>query len=511
VADWFTADASTGVPRAIMAESYRRVLVAHDFIEVKPSAIYLRGPTFVYDPSQVVEADRFQALTADLDRDGDAETVRFRGVVEHKGHMWGWGYGTGSEEDRPDILRSSKISNPAVWLPEHYLILGHRSDPILAGLSVGDVLLAFKESSLFAVHGSGWQNFGSQPVDSRYGVVGARAAVEVGGRAYFWSLEGPRVSVGGESEDLALPLGLDGPEPADLIAAGDGSYAHAVYVPGERCVLFFFPDLSAATSRVYCLSLRDPDAPEWSYWTLGRRILSAAVFYYGGATGGSVPEGYPSFTAAADVTSSSASVEFANNAAVGDEFVETWISTDAGTSYSKAGEVAVNGLASQTFALSGLPVDTTVLVAQRYRRGTYYGAGSEGAPGTWPPAQQGSFDTDESPPPPADPDFTAGVATLDALYVTVPLSWLNPDSLPWSIYEASAPSLEEVAALTFADADLRTTGTAAAYSRVYPRSQRTIEDGEPYPPIAYYRLWLVFDAAPGTQFEADRTVNDFSG
>src|SRR5690606_11172830 len=127
----------------------------------------------------------------------------------------------------------------------------------------GGAVKVLKQADSYRITGDNRANFGILPVDTLFGVAGSGLAVSVGQDLYYWSLEGPRVSRGGESTDLALPLELDGEEPADLVEAGGLHDGFAAYEPERRIVHFVFG------RRGYALHLKDPSNPRWSYNPFG--------------------------------------------------------------------------------------------------------------------------------------------------------------------------------------------------------------------------------------------------
>jgi len=270
--EWFTALEDDPVPRPIMADSYSKVFIAHD------EPIYARRAATVYYDT----VDGVQPLEADLDGGGDAP-VRFRGVVGYLNYMVGWGFGTATDPDRSEIVRVSLPGQPLEWQGDHYFQAGVRGEPVICCRKAGDVLAVLKESETYRIVGYDRRTFGIKPADPHFGVAAGRLAVTVGDTLFTWSHEGPRASEGGPSVDLALPLDLNAPSPSDLVSAGLTEDGFATYVPDLRCVLFVFGQL------VYCLSLRNPVKPKWSYWELGVPVFCAGTLYSGGATGGGEP------------------------------------------------------------------------------------------------------------------------------------------------------------------------------------------------------------------------------
>src|SRR5690606_12625317 len=192
----------------------------------------------------------------------------------------------------PEFLRISRPGEPTVFPRNWYFIVGQRNDPIVACAPVGKQLAIFKASESYILQGATKENFGVVPLDSRFGIAGSRLAVTVDGWGlFFWSLEGPRITTGGESEDLSLPLDLDGPSPSDLAAAGELEDGIAAYVPRRQEVWFIFG------RRVYALSLRIPSRLEWAYHEFPWEIGCAGTLYLGGRSD-VAPTGHPEFVSA---------------------------------------------------------------------------------------------------------------------------------------------------------------------------------------------------------------------
>jgi hypothetical protein len=261
-------------PRLTAAEQYQKLFVAHD----EPLRT-LRAATVYYDPFGL---PALNTLEADLDGDSTPEPVLFRGVASYLTYLVGWGYGTESDPDHPEVVRVSHPDNPTLLDPDDYFRAGQGGSPVLNCLGAGDasgsVLLVLKPTETHQIFGYDKRTFGIRLVDASYGVAASRLAISLNGVVYTWSLEGPRRSTGGPSIDLAWPLDLDAPTPADLVEAGALEDGFACYLPGRRCVLFVFG------ARVYSLSLWDPQTPKWSYSELGFTAQAGGVLYNSGPT-----------------------------------------------------------------------------------------------------------------------------------------------------------------------------------------------------------------------------------
>ncbi|MFW6153081.1 MAG: hypothetical protein ACOC42_01840 [Halobacteriota archaeon] len=297
--NWFNTndqDLPLEPPTVHIATSYGRAFFAHDEL-----AFFKRAPTFVYDPYTATGLGpirgNFEDRKAIWERidsgDFDDELlndVKFRGVVSHRHYLFGWGYGTESE-DRAEIVRVSRPGEPTKFDPEDYFKIGSERDPTISCISLGDDLMAFKETETYRIFGHSRKTFGHELIDERFGCLGPRLAVSVAGNGFVWSTEGPRLTQGGPTQELAIPLELEGPEPEELAAMiEEPGLGWANYIPEERVVVFAF------NRRLYVLSVRQ-EPWEWSYWNLGFDQQCGFQLYDTGIGGASLvtPIGYPSF------------------------------------------------------------------------------------------------------------------------------------------------------------------------------------------------------------------------
>ncbi len=380
---WFTADARIGRPIATMAESYKKVFLAHYFHPYRSGLDLLRARTLYYDPAAVAGS---KLVPLNLDLGGGADDVRFAGVVPYLNYVFGWGYGNKNEPDRPEMVRACVPGTPTDWKPEHYFVAGVRGDPVTVCAPAGQVLSVFKESETYEIFGYDRTTFGIRPADPRFGCAGPRLAVTVGGTCYFWSLQGPRATQGGASQELAIPLDLNAPAPSDLVAEGEATFGFAVYDPVYRRILFCFPNESQGTTRVYALHIRNLDRPRWSYDVIGQRVTCAAVFASSQVT--SIPSDcYPDADPATEVTSSTANLHHINHGNAGDETVEYWMRVSPAGAWSKKWSGPVSGVGdTQTVPVGGLTPEATYDVARRYYKNGLYNPGAENTadPSTWP-------------------------------------------------------------------------------------------------------------------------------
>lgn len=375
---WFIAPA--GYPPVIHgADSYGKLYLAHDDIYGR------RQPTIKYD----LTIPYLAPITADLDGTG-AKPVYFRGVVRHLAYLMGWGFGTASQPDRPEVVRTSKPSEPDTFLPEHYWIAGQRQEPVLLCVSLGSTLVVLKETDSYEIFGYSRENFGIKPLDPLRGVGSSRLAFAVEGRLFAWG-EVPWTWAGGDGggEEISPPLDMQGADPENLVAAGPRAKAFATYHPRTQCVWFVFG------RRVYCLSLRSKPW-KWSYLELAFEPTCASLLYTAGTALG-VPTGYPEAIAPDDATypwdlirstrvvskvRHHHSDSQADYGVVLDVFVRENGSTDPWTQFSVLPSITADG------AIENVPVPasgsaqaltpaTLYDLAFRYRRGAQTTAGYE--------------------------------------------------------------------------------------------------------------------------------------
>ena len=412
-------------PRVLAAEQYSKIFVAHD-----EANRILRAPTVYYNP---FGAPALNTLTADLDGDGSAAPVLFRGVSPYLTYLVGWGFGTETDPDHPEVVRVSHPDDPTLLDPDDYFEAGTGGSPVLTCLQAGTVdnscLLVLKPSEIHQIFGYDKNTFGVRQIESGHGVVASRLAYSLGGMVYFWDPEGPRRSSGGPSEDLAWPLDLDAPSPADLVAAGALADGFCCYLPSRRCLLFVFGP------RVYVLNLWDAGALKWSYGELGFAAQSGGVLYQGLDAPSAPPTAAASAVTLSGPTDTTLTCGWTNDVVAhltGGEVVEVWLHALTADTWRQAGQVLPTGPSTtQSLLLTGLVPGTHYKAQVRYRRGPYYRADYTGVPGTWP---SGSLSGTEAP-------------LIAAPVLAVPV---------WS---RLSPSLEQIA--------LAWTGSALVSSLVY--------------------------------------------
>lgn len=394
----WTLPEGTLVPVVVCTDSYDKLFVAHDEPDFS-----LRQSTRVYNPLTGTLDD----LTGDLDGDGVSAPIRFRGVARHLNYLVGWGYGTEAEgsENRPEIVRVSLPADPTTFQGEHYFIAGQRGDPVISCARAGATLAVRKAAESYEIVGYDRSTFGIRPLDTLYGCLEARLSTNVGVRNFFWSLEGPRVSSGGASEDLALDLGLDG-VPVDALAAiASTRDAFATYVPGRREIWFVFGRWA------FVLHL-DDDSLRWSYNEFAVPLVSAGLLY-------STPGAPFGPVASATITSCTSGpgddfdhsyilLSWNNEGDLqGGEIAEIWLRPEYGaTGWYKAAEIPVAGPNDAATVPVSL-LDVRYDVAVRLRLAGVYGAVyAINAPDLWPPSARSATYSDVVTPVPAQPPYS---------------------------------------------------------------------------------------------------------
>ncbi len=267
-------------PIIIGADSDNKFFLAHD--EPNPTS---RLVTQVYDPSAF---PNLAPLQADLDGINGQQDVFFRGVVRHLSYIFGWGYGSFSDPVRGDVVRVSNSGDSKIFEDFAFFEAGQQGETVMVCRSAGPSLMVYKETETYEIFGYSPDTFGIRLADSLFGCVGSRLAVSVSGSVFFWSTQGPRVTSGGPSVDIAVPLDIDGPDPATLVAESDPENAFAEYDPRTRVIQFVWGQ------RVYALSIRDPNRPRWSYYELGETAQCSGLFFLTQSTagGGGPPIGH---------------------------------------------------------------------------------------------------------------------------------------------------------------------------------------------------------------------------
>jgi hypothetical protein len=225
--------------------------------------------------------------------------------------------------------------------------------------------------------------------------------VELGGAFFYWSETGPRVTTGQESIDLGLPLELDAPEPPTLPAKGEEFYGWCVQDPLRRIIAWGFPEIvgTATLTRVYVLSVRDPERFKWSYMEIGQHVHAVGLVVEGAPIAGTELTGWASNLMAVDdglyQTGRQLDLQWTNNSLIGGELAEVWRQLGAGP-WEIVQLVPVSG-ASQQATINGPNKPFQALanynIAIRYIKDGRVTPGFEGGPSTWTHAQQANSKT----------------------------------------------------------------------------------------------------------------------
>jgi len=376
IGELWSLASTDAIPRVSAADSNDKLIIAHD-----EQIIGRRQVTKVYD----LAAGTIASLTGDLDRDGSANDIKFRKVKRWLKYIVGSGYGTDSDEDRPEIVRISKPGIPDDFEPEHWFLAGQRGDQVVELATAGDALVIRKESESYRIVGTSPLNFGILPLDELYGQAGALLSVTVGGVNYFWSLEGPRLTDGGRSVDLSLPLDLAGPDPDSDAADPDLANGFACYLPDRKDVLFVFGKWA------YVLHLRD-EQPRWSYREFTSAMRAAGILYEGSLV---MPDAYSEIASVGSITPTGFTVT-ANilGTLFGGEIMELWIKPESTGTWALYGTVAVTG-ATAAIAATGRLQGMRHTVAVRVKlNGLTKASYVSSDPALWPAAaRQANVDT----------------------------------------------------------------------------------------------------------------------
>lgn len=403
-------------PRFSSAESFNLLVLAHD----EPS-VTRRLITKTYDGATLA------SLTANLDNTS-AHNVLFRGVVEHLGYVWGWGFGSDADKSRPEMIRPSKPGDPSTYTQNAWFAVGERDDPILAARPCAGGLLVLKSSFRALITGADKASFGSVPVDRTYGQVAMRLSITVGSKVYAWTNEGPKASDGGDFVGLEIPLELLDRLPSGLPEGSLLANGHTAYFSDEKCICWFFPDYMASQTLVVAYSRRETLVGSRFSYLLIPQVVQSALVVAPSTESVSVDPGYATSVSHSGVQAGTQyldKITFTINAPVGDETVELWGRQGA------AAPTLITTFAINTSA--GTQTVTQALVAAgswdlwvRFTRGGQPRTDHPGSdPTAWPAASKGTGTVTALPAlVPNQPTFTMGGASIDA--GTWNASWNTP-------------------------------------------------------------------------------------
>lgn len=433
-------------PKIITTEVGSKMFMAHD-----ESRINLRAPTFVYDPRATDPLYELQADFLDPDLEAEPEDVKFRGVTEHLGLTWGWGFGS-SEEYRPELVRVSEPKEPTEFDRDSYFIAKPIQEPVLNCVKARSTLLVFKPTRTWQIVGSGLQDFGIIPYDPLYGLLGTKLAVNVSGDVFFWSHSGPRVaSDAGPSIGLDLPLGLLGVEPGDLVAAVEADEAYAAYEPRRRCVWFVFG------RRAYILSLWNENNPRWSYYELGPNTFCAGLIRRQDDL--PCPTGYPAWSDP-DLSNFDLRIQWTNVGQTGGEIYEIWLQYDYYAWELVASDlVSLNETQSRLIEPELYEPGQAYQGAIRYRRGGCYADDYDSNdPSTWPAISRGEFVTPLANPSHEDVEWSRVDMSTEQVKLTIAPAHSGVDVEIWRAPQADVNTLPAAGAYELLHIEVGPTG-----------------------------------------------------
>lgn len=409
---WGTLSNVTPFPVVLCDEANGRVFFAH-----AEDRVVFRLPTIYYTPN-FEDPDlpgTLTTLTADLDGDGVEEPVKFRGVVAYLAYMCGWGWGSEAEDDqdRGDILRLSSPAEPTVFLASNYAIAGAAKDPILQCLPAENILAIGKGFSSYKLTGTSALDFAVSVLDAKYGIISARAGINVGGSdgasiTFWYSTDGPRRVTATGTFPISQSLELISPLPPDMPAFGPDRETHVGYDTERYIVIWFRPNIVPVQVRTSALllSLWDPEDMRWTFGIYEQCIVCADEFLESDDVELPPPTGFASDVGAEDVAIAAdpqfrrVTISWENNEAAGDERVQLFM-RPVGGDWSLARTVAIGNSPQAVNIDAFLPL-TQYDVAIRYVRGSTPGVGYEGSdPDLWTaPTAAGAmvnFDTSSAP------------------------------------------------------------------------------------------------------------------
>lgn len=392
----WTIPVTAPFPVVSITDSYGKAYIAHN-----ESSHALRQNTKVFDPSTATWTD----LLYDQD---PLAPMQFRGVHRWLSYVVGWGYGTpdtGPPDDRnrPEVARVSLPGDPDVFDPNFYFIVGQRGEPVVGAAQTAMGLVFAKESELHLVTGTSQLDFDINMIDPAFGAVTGASMIEVNGRVYFWSAEGPRYTDGSASLDAAVSLDLRGPQPDALLSDADLRSCFAAFRPDREEIEWVFPAAGRNASWAFVLDLKDPQGSKWHYRPYGQLIRCAGLL----AGNVAFDPGDPLVAPYISLTDfdANAGTYYGHNAAWANtnvanlpagSVVEIWgaagpgpFEVDAGVPWTLIKSVAASGAtqsdASITIGTPGTAQEFRHL-AVRYRLadGTYYAAQQSSNPMDWP-------------------------------------------------------------------------------------------------------------------------------
>lgn len=365
-------------PRFSAAESYSYMLLAHD----EPT-VTRRLTTQVFDGATIAN------LTANLDATS-AKAYIARGVVEHLGYVWSWGFGSDSDKSRPEALRCHRPSDPRTIDTNVAWTVGARDQAILSCRPCLAGLLIMKPGRSYLLEGVDYRSFGVSPADRNAGAITMRAATTWGDYVYSWTADGPRRTANGIFQPLELPLELRAKLPVGLPTSVPLAYAHVMAWPTEEMLLWAFPDPTNDETLVFALSTRG-NLLRWSYWHLPVAVMTGLTVRPTSESAVVAP-GYPTATVHAGIqqaTTYRTRLTFTLNQVVGDETVEVW-GRQGANPYAVLTSFPISTAAATMTRDITVSASGSWDLAVRFLRGGVPLSTFTGDPSTWP---AGALDT----------------------------------------------------------------------------------------------------------------------
>lgn len=178
----------------------------------------------IWDPNNRLGAgaDFFQP-TFDFDLSGAGHAVAlFNLVLEHRNHLFGFGYGDETDADHPEFMRfsylnlvddghgsgdvgtgSAETRSLNLFDNEDVRTFVPKGERIVLASSAPDRLMLRTEREAWVIHGSDYETWSGDKIDSERGAVNSKAGGEANGEFYCWSRLGPdRYRGGGSLEDM---------------------------------------------------------------------------------------------------------------------------------------------------------------------------------------------------------------------------------------------------------------------------------------------------------------------
>lgn len=396
VEKWGTLAGGVEFPVITAAEAEGKAGFAHAELSIDSRLV-----TIVYTPDpDGVSPGAWAPLMADLDGEGSAE-VFFYAIIAHLLYICGVGFGSATDPARGDVLRLSNPDAPWTFLSENYALVGVQGDPVVGMVPVTGSLSAFggiqsvlalgKANRSYRLIGSSFDDFQVEELDPKHGVVSAVCAGNVGGPAYWWSDDGPRVVTPAGTEPISQPLELISPLPADFPSRGPARLCFFHFDKTRYLVEWYWPNPTEASVPVpgFALSIWDPKNPRWSFRERMQPVVCGGYLITRDAgTPPAPPAGYVSGILATDVGVAGdaryrrVALTWDNNAAAGSETVQLFARALGGDWY-LAMAVAVSGSSQSAEWVTALPV-TFYDLAMRYVNVHTPGVGYEGTdPDAW--------------------------------------------------------------------------------------------------------------------------------